>query len=326
MYKINLPVTRCLPGMITAEPVIDLNNGAAIIGAEQILTDSLIKKLYKFNYNKICVYVGSWNNIWNVAPEVLEKYEAHRKQLKHILDKLTVDQVLDLDALQKIAASIQIDFNKNYTILACINMIRLADEYTYAHSINVALLSMLMGKWMEYDEESIQTLILMGLVHNIGCDKMPEQILERTSFLNEEEFSHICKHVRYGYEILEQVRETQESTLENIDSNKINQIIEIADIYDSMTAHRIYRHNQSPFAVLETLQKGVLSQLDPEILLTFINNIANYYVGIYVVLSTGEVGEVVFVHPYCVYRPIVRVGSVYIDLNVQTHIKILQIA
>ena len=48
--------------------------------------------------------------------------------------------------------------------------------------------------------------------------------------------------------------------------------------------------------------------------------------GIYVVLSTGEVGEVVFVHPYCVYRPIARVGSVYIDLNVQNHIKILQIA
>ena len=56
---------------------------------------------------------------------------------------------------------------------------------------------------MEYDEESIQTLILVGLVHNIGCDQMPEQLLERTTTLTEEEFIHICKYIRYGYEVLE---------------------------------------------------------------------------------------------------------------------------
>ena len=96
MYKIDLPVTRCLPGMVTAEPVIDLNTGSTIIGEGQILTDAVIQKLYKFNYNKICVYVGTWNNIWNVAPEVVEKYEVHRKELKAILDKSKDNDILKL--------------------------------------------------------------------------------------------------------------------------------------------------------------------------------------------------------------------------------------
>ena len=40
---------------------------------------------------------------------------------------MTIDKVLDIEALQAITSAIQIDFNQNYTILACINMIRLAD-------------------------------------------------------------------------------------------------------------------------------------------------------------------------------------------------------
>ncbi|MEF9959959.1 MAG: hypothetical protein RR776_08290, partial [Niameybacter sp.] len=66
---------------------------------------------YKFNYNKICVYLGSWNNVWNVAPEVIEKYEVHRKDLKVILDYLTVTKVLAVQALTDIAERIQLDFN-----------------------------------------------------------------------------------------------------------------------------------------------------------------------------------------------------------------------
>ncbi|WP_053983366.1 HD-GYP domain-containing protein [Niameybacter massiliensis] len=324
MYKIDLPVTRCLPGMVTAEPVIDLTTGLTIVGAEQILTDTIIQKLYKFNYNKICVYVGPWNNIWNVAPEVIEKYEGHRKELKVILDHLTVTKVLDIKALKEIAERMQLDFNQNYTILACINMIRLADEYIYTHSINVALLSMLMGKWMECNEEMIEELILLALVHDVGQERIPEKVLNGTDGFACDDYNQMTKYIRYGYEVLGEIRHNK---MEHpVVSQKLQNIINIADIYDAMTTHRIYRKNQSPFEVLELLQNGVFGQLDPEILMTFINNIANYYVGTFVVLSTGEVGEVVFVHPHCVYRPIVRVGEIYIDLHVQHHIKILQIA
>lgn len=68
------------------------------------------------------------------------------------------------------------------------------------------------------------------------------------------------------------------------------------------------------------------ADLDPNILLTFITNIANYYIDIYVVLSTGESGEVVFIHPHSVHSPIVRVNEKYIDLHIEHKVKILQIA
>ncbi|MGL4346099.1 MAG: HD-GYP domain-containing protein [Cellulosilyticaceae bacterium] len=345
MYKIDIPVTRCIPGMITAEPIIDLNTGTIIVAAEQILTDHTISNLYHFNYDKICVYVTSWNNVWNVSPELIEKYEKHRQSLKQILDHITLGNLLDVDSVKNIAENIQVDFNANYTILACINMVRLADEYTYTHSINVALLAMLIGKWMQYDEETINQLVLAGLVHDVGKAKIPPEILHKPSKLNEIEFEVMKKHVIYGYEILEEVRKLHSDIIEGVlvhhekmDGtgypqgikgeyiNKLGKVLAVADIYDAMTSHRIYKEKQSPFDVMELMQNGVFGKLDTEILLTFVTNMANYYIGVYVVLNTGEVGEVVFIHPHCVYRPIVRVGEKYIDLYVQKHVKIIQIA
>lgn len=345
MYKIDIPLTRCVPGMITAEPIVDLSTGSIIVASEQVLTDTTIANLYHFNYDKIRVYISSWNNVWNVSPELIEKYEQNRNKLKKILEQITLGNLLDVDAMRSIAEEIQVDFDANYSILSCINMVRLADEYTYTHCINVALLAMLIGKWMHYEPEIINQLVLAGLVHDVGKTNIPAEIFHKPTQLTEEEFEIMKKHVIYGYEILEEVRKLHCDIIEGVlgyrtktddcgepqgiqgeQINRLGKVLAIADIYDAMTTHRIYREKQSPFDVMELMQNGVFGQLDTEILLTFITNIANYYIGVYVVLSTGEVGEVVFIHPHCVYRPIVRVGEKYIDLYVQKHVKIIQIA
>lgn len=343
MYKIDIPVSRCIAGMITAEPIIDLSTGQMIIGAEYILTESMIVNLYKFNFDRICVYVSSWNNIWNVSLEVIQKYERHRQKLKKILEHMTLDSILQTKEIKQIAKEIKVDFNANYTILACINMVRLVDEYTYAHSMNVALLAMLIGKWMNYDKEMIEALILTGLVHDVGKERIPKKLFEKPLKLNEKEFEQIKKHILYSYEILEEVKKLHQDIIDGVllpyenepaklsetkldYVSKLSKVLIIADIYDTMTSHRIYRQNQSPFDIFELMQNGVLGKLDTEVLLTFINNIAHYYVGVYVVLSTGEVGEVVFIHPHCVYRPIIRIGENYIDLYIHHDIKILEIA
>jgi len=70
----------------------------------------------------------------------------------------------------------------------------------------------------------------------------------------------------------------------------------------------------------------VLGKVDIKILLTFLSNVANYYIGVYVLLDTGEIGEVVAINPSCVYRPIIKVKDKYIDLFVEKHINIIEVA
>lgn len=345
MYKIDLALSRCVPGMITGEPVVDLCTGTVILGKDHVLTEDNIRHLQAFETGNICVQTTTWNNIWNVAPEVIEKYEKHRYQLKSILDSITVGKVLKMDEIKSIAKEMEVDFKENYTILACINMVKLADEYTYTHSINVALLAMLIGKWMKFDEETINQLVIAGLVHDVGKAKIPKHILQKPRKLTDDEFEIMKKHVIYGYEILEEVRKVHIDVIkgvrdhhEKIDGSgypqgltgeyihKLGKVLAIADIYDAMTASRIYKEKRSPFEVMELMQTGAFGELDTEMLLVFVNRMANYYIGAYVVLNTGDVGEIIFVHPHCVYRPIVRVGDTYIDLYLKQDIKIIQIA
>lgn len=332
MYKIDLPIAQCVAGMTTADPIIDLSTGIIIIGKEQMLTDSTISNLKKFKISTVCIYINGWNNIWNVSTEVLSTYENHKTKLKYILEDLRITQVLDIEALRTIATDIRIDYNANYTILACINMVRLADEQIYTHSMNVSLLSMLIGKWMKYTTKEIEALILIGLVHDIGLDKMPDKAWQKYSDLTEESFEQIKKQLHLS--IIQKSFNPDHTFANPLESNlgddsyfdKISKVLSIADIYDVMTTHQLNSKKQSPFHIMELMQKGAFGELDPTILLTFITNIANYYIGVYVVLSTGDIGEVVFIHPHCVHRPIVRVNEKYIDLHIEHKVKILQIA
>ena len=111
---------------------------------------------------------------------------------------------------------------------------------------------------------------------------------------------------------------------ENI--NTIARIIAVADAYDAMISERPYQKKRSPFEVMHLLQEGIFGKLDTKILLTFLSNIATYYIGTYVALNTGEIGEVVAINPSCVYRPIIRVQDRYIDMNADFTVQIVDLS
>ena len=76
------------------------------------------------------------------------------------------------------------------------------DEYTYTHSLNVALYAMLIGKWLRLDNNSIKNVIKAGVLHDIGKTKVPIEILNKKARLSDEEFDIIKKHTFYGYDLV----------------------------------------------------------------------------------------------------------------------------
>lgn len=68
------------------------------------------------------------------------------------------------------------------------------------------------------------------------------------------------------------------------------------------------------FDTLKILLTEDIACLDTDKLLTFCNHVANYYIGVFITLSNGVIGEVVFINPKCIYRPIVKVNENFINL------------
>nr|WP_303243783.1 HD-GYP domain-containing protein [uncultured Cellulosilyticum sp.] len=344
MPKITIPITEETPGMITAEPVRNLDNGIVYVGEGQELTKEIIENLKSLHFDEVDISVNSWDTVWKISKKTRAQYEFCTETAKILFQKVADDNVVDFEAFKTIKKHVESNFKDNFKIIGCINLFKYADSYTYTHSINVALLSMLIGQWMKYGDNMIESLLIAGLLHDIGKMKVDPAILNKPGKLTESEFEEMKKHPRYSYELLQDDKSISLDVKvgilmhhEKIDGsgypygvyseniNDIAKVLAVADVYDAMLSERPYKKKHSPFDVMQLMQEGVFGKLDTKILLTFLTHIASYYIGVYVQLSTGEIGEVVAINPACVYKPIVKVKDKYIDLFTEKSISIVEL-
>lgn len=344
MPKLTIPLNECAPGMLVANPIRNMDNGLVYVGENQELTSDIIANLNKLNISEVTIFVNTWDNVWKITKETIESYNKCTEIVQKLLTQISNENVVDYEAFKSVKNQMQESFKDNYKIIGCINLFKYADSYTYTHSINVALLSMLIGKWMKYGDNMIESLLIAGLLHDIGKMRIHSSILNKPDKLTEFEFEEIKKHPAYSYELLQNNKsisfdikigilmhhEKMDGSgypygvySENI--NHIAKVLAVADIYDAMLSERPYQKKHSPFDVMQLMQEGVFGKLDTKILLTFLTNIATYYIGTYVQLSNGEIGEVVAINPACVYRPIIRVKNNYIDLYTNHSINIIEL-
>lgn len=204
---------------------------------------------------------------------------------------------------------------------------RQVNDSTYAHSLNVAIISRIIGKWLHFSNEELDTLTLAGLFHDIGKTKIPDEVLNKDGKLTDEEFQMIRNHPKYGYDILKSQPLNSHIkkaalmhhercdgsgypmglTMEEIDDYAL--IIAIADVYDAMTAARSYRAPLCPFEVIAEFEKDGLQKYKPKYILTFLENIANAYQNNRVMLSDGTSARIVLLNHRRLSKPLVQLDD-----------------
>lgn len=204
---------------------------------------------------------------------------------------------------------------------------RQVNDSTYAHSLNVAIISRIIGKWLHFSNEELDTLTLAGLLHDIGKTKIPDEVLNKDGKLTDEEFQMIRNHPKYGYDILKSQPLNSHIkkaalmhhercdgsgypmglTMEEIDDYAL--IIAIADVYDAMTAARSYRAPLCPFEVIAEFEKDGLQKYKPKYILTFLENIANAYQNNRVMLSDGTSARIVLLNHRRPSKPLVQLDD-----------------
>lgn len=205
-----------------------------------------------------------------------------------------------------------------------LNNMRTIDDSVYAHSVNVALISRMIGRWLKMDSHDLKILTLAGLLHDIGKVKIPDEILNKSGSLTDEEFTLIKSHPRFGYDILKnqnidpRIKKAalmhhercdgsgypSGLTEDNID--EFAMIIAIADVYDAMTAARSYRAPLCAFQVISNFEKDGYQKYHTKYILTFLKQIAATYQSNRVVLSDGRGCKIVMLNQNDLSRPIVQ--------------------
>ena len=341
--KICINLDELVPGMIIAQTLSN-QYGATIIYDRTVLTPVLIHKLQNLSYDRIYVYDISEKEIDENTNRFSVSYEQSQSMVKDMLKDVGDGRPLDMQKVRSVSTLLMGRIDTSRDVIDAISQVRTTDEYTYTHCINVSLICSLMGRWLKLDDISIKLLTYSGLLHDIGKSKISNSILEKPGKLSEKEFEIIKKHPALGYKILEKIPSLNKNVLmgvlmhheredgsgyplgaKNQQIHYFAKIVALSDIYDAMTSDRVYHAKQSPFSVLEMFENNSFGLLEPRYIMVLLSNIANYYIGDLVRLSSDEVGEIIYINPHHVSRPLVRIDNSYVDLYQEPSLKIIEL-
>lgn len=336
MEREYVKVSKDIIDSILADDVYT-HGGNMIVPSDTLITEHIIKKLKAFRVERVTIYNShsvlgneylSDKNINDNQKQYIKDVNATR----NILRDLASGMALDINNVKTISENIYERMGDVGSIIECINSIKVADQYTYSHSVNVAFYAMLLGKWMNLDKTQIKDLALAGLLHDVGKSKIPAEIINKKGPLTESEFEIIKRHPVYGYDIIkgfpEITMEIKRAVImhhekENgtgypfaIQGSKKNlyaKIITAADIFDAITSERAYKEKLTPFSAFKEMEKIGYDIVDPMVMGVMFDNMPRYYIGSKVKLDNGEIGEVVYVPNNCAYAPVIKVNEDFVD-------------
>jgi len=341
MKKVFMSVYACVPGMTIAEDIYN-EYGAVIVPDGTVLDDFMIDRITQLGFTKIKIYDTEGDMIEVSGSELFRaQYNENLNSVKSVLHDISNGKEIDSKRVNATTSSILARINENKDIVTCVTEMRASGEYLYAHCVNVSLLSMLIGKWMKMEFPKLKSLVTSAFLHDVGKTKISPEILNKPGRLDADEFEEIKNHPTYGYKISENIADLNDDIRKGIllhhereDGSgypfglkgesipEFAKIIAVADVYDAMTSNRPYKERDCPFDVFETIQKDNFGILDHKITSLFLKNIASYYLGEIVKLSNGVIGEIVYINPFSISKPIVKSDNRYIDLSIEHNLKI----
>ncbi len=189
--------------------------------------------------------------------------------------------------------------------------IQAKSETTAQHSMNVAALSIVIGKALNMSQRELEDVGACGMLHDVGKTSVSSEVIAKPGPLTAEEQIEMRKHCRYGRDILMStksvlsgVADVAHAHHERIDGTgyprsldddripKYAKIVAIAEAYDTMTTRQVYREAISPSVALQELYAGRGTQFEEEYVVRFIDAIGIFPPGSIIEMVNGEVGIV----------------------------------
>lgn len=204
------------------------------------------------------------------------------------------------------------------------------DEYTYAHCVNVSILSISMGQALGLPRQVLADLGVSGLLHDVGKIAVPGDVLRKPGSLTAEEWNLMRRHPLEGVKMMTRMPGLSLLTLDtmrvclehhmNFDRTgypevdhdwsqaTLSRIVAVADCFDAITAHRAYhRRPRTPFEALQYMLGPTRVQFDPAVLWALVRSVGLYPAGSVLHADSGHVVLAISPNPADARRPFSRV-------------------
>ena len=312
-------------GEILGKPIYS-SEGKILLGEGIVLTEEYLNRLGEMEISSVYISDDRFANV-EIKDVInpLNRIEAI-KVTREAIEQIKTGKNIVPAKMNKAVNNIVDDLLGSENILVNMVDIKSLNDYTFNHSVNVAVLSIIMGISLGYDQVQLRNLGVGALLHDIGKIKVAEEILHKKDSLTPEEFEEVKKHCEYGLDIIRENRELSILSahiayqhherydgsgyprgLKGEEITEFARIVSIAHVYDALMSDRPYRKRVLPHQAWEYIMTYTHTHFDGKIVPHFLKQVAPYPNGSIVQLNTKEKAVVVSQNIDCLLRPIVQV-------------------
>lgn len=295
-----VPLQEAQPGMQLATEIFD-SKGRTLVGTDIVLTANYIDRLMEYGYAG--VYIR------DELTEDIDIESAISPQLR--IKGLECVRNMNIDGCVDVAKSIVEEILSKGKISLDMMDLRNYDDYTFGHSVNVAIICGVIGMGMGMDEKEMGQLVTAALLHDLGKLSIPTDILNKPDRLTREEYKRMQDHPVISYELVKDridISATVKVAVlfhhENVDGTgypngisgeeqtMLTKILHVADVYDALVSKRPYKEPYAPFEAIEYMMGGCGILFDQEVVDVLVKTVPLYPKGTNISLSDGRVGIV----------------------------------
>lgn len=308
--------------------IISQEGNCSLVASAHIKNEAVIKNLQNRKVYRVLIDDSKTLNQETTPPSLAPQtpITVNAKSLKKAKAIFNESKIIQRQLFESALSGSQLDLSPVIEItnksidavfnspdsLACMLNIRKKDEYLLEHSVAVSVYITLFARHLDLERSIIDQLSIGAFLHDIGKIKVPNEILNKPGKLTEEEFTIMKTHANHSIDIIKATPGISPLSLEvaalhhekidgtgypfqvaGDDINQFGRMIAICDIFDALTATRVYKkgftHNKAATILRELAKDG---QLDPQLVDQFIKCVGVFPIGSLVQLKSNKLAIV----------------------------------
>lgn len=267
---------------------------------------------------------------WADQPDTIfdANYQESLALARDTFDELSAGRRLDERVVRDLVQLLIGRVVSSHTALAQILAVKRYENLTYIHSVNVAVLSLLIGRKVGLTTDQLTTLVEAAVLHDVGKTRIPLDLVKKPGALDRRERKIMEAHPVLGAELLAQTdglhRLTPVVALEHhrtsigggypdlgdgVVPHVLSQIVSVADIYEAVTGARSYQDPTPPERACLLLARLAGGKLKASLVKAFVNAITFFPIGSLVRTDRGELAVVVRTNDDDPLHPVVQLVS-----------------
>lgn len=312
-----------VPGLILAKDLYQ-TSGILLLNVGTVLTGDLIKKLEFFGFTEVMVEEPPVSLKEQeeelMKPQILATHEKVVGLTANLMSSGAPTEI-DPKILKILVGDLDSQLDLNTNVFLSLSHLKHYDNYLFSHVVNVCILSLVIGRELKMEPDTLKDLGVSALLHDVGMIKVNPALYDHERSLAPGELTEVRRHPEYGFQmllesgnypqrVLSGVREHHERAdrsgyprgIGNEEAHEFGKIIAVADVYDACISPRKYRQRLTPYEAIKNLL-GHSKLFDVKVLKAFVACMAIYPIGSFIRLNSGEIAKVVRINSGVPFRP-----------------------